>query len=107
LELFLKLGLVVAGVGIIWSVLRPRCAFVVRIKHGVPRIAKGAVTKAFLQEIGDTCNRHSVRQGVVRGLLKGRRIALGFSRGISPSCQQQLRNLWALSGWTAGPSAKR
>jgi len=107
MELFLKLGLVALGALALWSVFRPRSAFVVRIKNGVPRVAKGTVTQAFLHQIGETCSRHHVRHGVVRGVIKGRRIALSFSRGIPPTCQQQLRNLWTLTGWSTSPRLKR
>ena len=34
-------------------------------------------------------------------------VALAFSGDIPPSCRQQLRNLWHLSGWSAGPSRPR
>jgi Protein of unknown function (DUF3634) len=107
LELILELGLVILGAVVIYAAWRPRCAFVVRITDGAPRVAKGTVTKAFVQEIGETCKRHSVQNGVVRGVVQGRRIALGFSRGLPPPCRQQLRNLWAISGWSAGPDVPR
>ena len=38
--------------------------------------------------------------GVVRGVVKGRRITLAFQGEIPAACQQQLRNLWAISGWS-------
>jgi hypothetical protein len=105
LALFLNLGLVLLAAAVVWTAWRPRCAFVVRIKDGVPRAAKGTVTRAFLREIGETCKQHAFRNGAVRGVVKGQRITLAFSRGMSPACRQQLRNLWALSGWSAGRNA--
>jgi Protein of unknown function (DUF3634) len=107
LELLLKIGLAAMAAAILWSAFRPRAVFVVRIKDGLPRVASGTVTRAFLQQIGDTCSRHAVRGGIVRGVAKNRRIALVFSRNIAPACQQQLRNLWTLQGWTAGPDPNR
>ena len=96
----LGLGLLVAwGV---WSACHPHPVFVVRVTDGVPRLVRGKVTPAFLQEIGETCDRHGVRQGVVRGVANGSRIALAFSGDISTPCRQQLRNIWTLSGWSAG-----
>jgi Protein of unknown function (DUF3634) len=106
-DLFLKLGLVALAAWGLWSVCRPRSAFVVRIEGGVPRVAKGTVTQAFAHQIGETCSRHHVGTGVVRGVIKGRRIALSFSRGIPPTCRQQLRNLWTLTGWSPSPRPKR
>jgi hypothetical protein len=100
---FFQLGLTVLVLWAIWTALRPRSIFVVRIKKGVPRVVTGTVTRAFVHQIGETCGRHGVSHGVVRGVVKGRTIALAFAGGIPPSCQQQLRNIWALSGWSAAP----
>lgn len=83
----------------LWFALRPRAAFVVRIKRGVPRVARGVVARPFLQDITDTCNRHGVNDGEIRGVVKGRKVTLSFQGGIPTACQQQLRNLWNLSGW--------
>ena len=103
----LQLGLAALAVWALWTALRPRSAFVVRIRRGVPRLARGTVTRAFLQEIAETCKRHGVSDGVVRGVVKGPRITLAFTRGIPPPCQQQLRNLWALTGWSVGTRLKQ
>jgi Protein of unknown function (DUF3634) len=100
--LFLQLGLVALVAWALWTAVRPRCAFVVRIKGGVPRVARGTVTRSFLQEIAETCGRHGVDRGAVRGVVKGRRLTLTFTGGMPPPCQQQLRNLWELSGWSVG-----
>ena len=80
----------------------PGAAFIVRIKQGVPRLTRGTATRSFLQEIGETCRRHGVSHGVVRGVVQGRKITLKFRGAIPPACQQQLRNIWGLSGWSAG-----
>jgi hypothetical protein len=106
-DLFLKLGLMALAAWGLWSVCRPRSAFVVRIKGGVPRVAEGKVTQAFVYQIREACSRHQVGHGVVRGVIKGGRIALSFSRGIPPTCRQQLRNLWTLTGWSTSPRPKR
>ena len=102
----LQLGLAALAVWALWTALRPRFAFVVRIKGGVPRVARGTVTRAFLQEIAETCSRHGVTNGVVRGIVKGQRITLAFTRSMPPPCQQQLRNLWGVSGWSIGTRVK-
>ncbi len=85
----------------LWSASRPRSAFVIRIVAGAPRVAQGTVTPAFLHEVGQTCRRHGVSDAVVRGLVRGQRIALAFSGGMPEPCRQQLRNQWGLSGWSA------
>ena len=85
----------------LYSACRPRPVFVVRISDGVPRAARGQVTRGFLQEVSETCARHEVRRGSIRGVAHGRRINLEFSPGIPEPCRQQIRNLWGLSGWSA------
>jgi hypothetical protein len=102
-DILFKLGLVVVLALGIYSVCRPRPNFVVRIVGGVPRVVRGKVARGFLQEIGEVCDRHGVEHGEVRGLAAGHRIALAFSGSVPEPCRQQLRNLWNLSGWSAGP----
>jgi hypothetical protein len=103
----LLLGLVALAAWALWSLIRTQYAFIVRIEAGTPRIAGGKVTQAFLHEIGETCRRHGVTDAEIRGTAKGGRIALVFSGDLPPPCQQQLRNLWALSGWSAGSRQRR
>jgi hypothetical protein len=97
----LAVGVIVAAV---WIALQPRCAFVVQISQGLPKAVRGKVTAAFLEQVREVCERNGVRQGMVRGLIRGRRIALGFSSSIPPAGQQQLRNWWANWGWSAKPA---
>jgi Protein of unknown function (DUF3634) len=87
----------------LYSVARPRPAFVIQIESSVPRVAKGTVTPAFVAEVAEVCRRHGIQTGTVTGIVKDRRIALAFSGDISATCGQQLRNLWSLSGWSAAP----
>ena len=96
----LGLGVIAAA---LWFALQPRCAFVVQIAQGLPKAVRGKVTAGFLDQVRDMCQRNGVRGGTVRGLIRGRRIALGFSRSIPPAGQQQLRNWWANWGWAARP----
>jgi hypothetical protein len=87
----------------LYSVARPRPAFVIRISSGLPRVARGTVPPAFVAEVAEVCRRHRVQNATVAGLAHDRRIALAFSGDISPTCGQQLRNLWSISGWAASP----
>jgi hypothetical protein len=86
-------ALLLAGV---WYMFQPRYVFVVRIKGADLSVTKGKVTAAFLQEIGSVCKEHELQSGWIGGVNRGRNIALAFSRGIPPPCQQRLRNLWLL-----------
>ena len=54
----------------LWSVLRPRPVFVVRIIRGTPRVARGTVTPAFVQEVAEVCTRHRVRDAAVQGVMQ-------------------------------------
>jgi hypothetical protein len=82
---------------VIWSISRPRCTFVVKVRDGVPDVLRGAVSRAFVQEIAEVATRHGIRDCVVRGVAKGARIGLTFSNNVPAVCQQQLRNIWTLS----------
>ena len=84
---------------VVWKMLQPRCAFVLKVVEGVPTAVHGTVTPAFLQQVQQVCSQHGVQSGIVRGLVYGRRISLTFSKQFPPEGQQQLRNWWAVSGW--------
>jgi hypothetical protein len=90
-----------------WFALQPRPAFIVRISNGAAIAAKGMVTPRFLDEVHEVCVRHGVESGWVHGLQRGKRISLAFSSSIPPEGRQQLRNLWAMSGWTPAKASKR
>jgi hypothetical protein len=90
------LVLVVAG---FWLAFQPRYAFVVHIKQGELRVAKGKVTAAFLRLVGEVCGEFGVSRGWVGGVRRGRRLRLAFSRHVPEPCRQRLRNLWVQEGW--------
>jgi hypothetical protein len=85
----------------LWSAIGGRPAFVVKIARGEPRVVRGPVTRAFLQEVREVCTRYGVDAGRVRGVVKYGRISLEFSDSMPPQCRQQLRNVWVLTGWSA------
>jgi hypothetical protein len=92
----------------LYSAGRLRALFVVRIRDGVPRAARGQVTRAFLRDIAEISDHHGVRRGEIRGVAAGRQIHLKFSSGIPELCRQQIRNLWGFRGWSAaGPPGPR
>lgn len=84
------LGLAVAGLWMLW---RSRYVFIVRIRNGRPSVARGKVMKAFLEDVAEVCSRENVSSGTIKGVRKGNRIVMVFSRGIPPYCRQQLRNI--------------
>lgn len=94
---FTLLVAVVAG-GLLWFAFQPRYVFVVRIDKGVPRVAKGKVTMAFVHEVEQVCAEAQLATGWLGGVRRGHGIALAFSRSIPRACQQRLRNLWPIVG---------
>jgi hypothetical protein len=105
-NLLILLALASMGGWGLYRACRPRPVFVVRLTDGVPRAAKGRVTRGFLQDIAETCSRHGARRGEIRGIAAGRRINLTFSGDMPEACRQQIRNLWNLSSWSAAGSPR-
>jgi hypothetical protein len=71
-------------------------AFIVRLKRSGPRVIKGKVTAAFLDELLEICRSAGVNRGWLGGLRRGKRIVLVFSWHFPAPVRQRLRNLWAL-----------
>ena len=90
LELVLVLLVVVA----VLLACRPRPVFVIRIRDGTARAARGPVPPAFVGQVQDICREHHLATGTIRGFLVRKRIVLAFSRHIPPPCQQRIRNVW-------------
>lgn len=98
-----QLVVVVLVAAAAWYLYRPPAVFVVRIRAGRPTAAAGVVTPAFLAVVAEVCAECRVRAGEVRGVRRGRRVALRFSPGLPHSFRQRLRNWWVNAGWSAGP----
>jgi hypothetical protein len=95
-DLILKLGLVTVVVaGLWWAFQYTQTKFIVRIRAGVPQVVKGSVPAGFLGELAEVCREHHIESGTIRGMQRGRRVALSFSGPISPGCRQRVRNIWA------------
>jgi hypothetical protein len=84
-----------------WYCLKPPAVFVVRVRAGAPEATQGTVTAAFLAAVAEVCREFNLSAGEVRGVARGRRIALRFSSHFSNAARQRLRNWWAMSGWSA------
>jgi hypothetical protein len=95
--------LLVLLVPVLWFAWQGQYVFVVHVEAGRARAVRGKVTDTFLQEISTVFREHGLSRGAVRGVARGRRIALAFSAGIPASCRQRLRNIWAMCGWPAKP----
>jgi len=100
LPLLFRLLVLAAVAAIVWRALRPRPAFVLRIRHGAVAVeaSRGQVSRAFVADVNDECRRCDVVHGTIKGEWKGRRISLSFSSEIPPSSRQRLRNVWELTG---------
>jgi hypothetical protein len=97
-DLAIKVVVIGFAAWVIWAVLQPRYVFEIRIDGGQPRVRKGKVTAAFLDEVAETCQDAGVARGWIGGVADGRRVALRFSRHFPSGLQQRLRNAWQAAG---------
>jgi hypothetical protein len=92
----LRLLIVAAMALLLWWGLRPRYAFVIRVRNGRTRLSRGKATQRFMEEVGEICQQHDVTRGTIRGFLVRRRLLLAFSWNIPRPCRQRIRNIWLL-----------
>src|SRR5262245_57984739 len=85
----------VAGVAVWQATTRGR-VFVIRVRDGIPRLARGKVSPTFVAEIGAVLSRFRVRRGTIFGVSKRKMVSLGFSRSIPNASRQALRNVWSM-----------
>jgi hypothetical protein len=85
----------------VWFSVKPEAVFVVRVRGGVAAATHGTVTAAFLAAVEDVCREFRIANAELRGVARGRRIALRFSAPFPAAARQRLRNWWAVSGWPA------
>jgi Protein of unknown function (DUF3634) len=90
-----------------WVVARPDAEFIVAVKGGEATARNGKVTEAFLATVADVCAEFGVATGEIRGVARGKLIALKFSSGLPEGARQRLRNWWAMSGWAAPGAVRR
>jgi len=101
--LLLTIVVVAVAAAVWWAIGKPPAAFIVRVKEGKPIATRGKVTDAFLAAVAEVFRDLGLLTGEIRGVARGRRIALWFSSGLPPAACQRLRNWWAISGWSAAP----
>src|ERR1700676_4753484 len=56
-----------------------RYRFIVRLRSGSPRLLKGKVTAAFLDDLASICRDAGIRRGWLGGVGRGKRVTLSFS----------------------------
>lgn len=88
---WLPLLIVVVAVAVWWAIGKPPAVFVVRVRDGQPTAVRGKVTGAFLTAVADVFRVFKLSAGEVRGVARGRGIALRFSSGVTPGACQRLR----------------
>ncbi|HLW66526.1 MAG TPA: DUF3634 family protein [Gemmataceae bacterium] len=96
-ELLLEIVLIGFAGWVVWMLLQPRYVFEIRLQQGKPLVRKGKVTAAFLAEVAAICRDDHVSAGWIGGVMRGKRVALRFSRHFPPGAQQRLRNEWMLA----------
>lgn len=80
--------------GIVWSALRPRYEFVLRIRDGQVTPVRGKVTAAFLEVATEIVRENGVERGWIAGERHGKRVRLAVSHGFPAGPAQRLRNAW-------------
>jgi len=87
--------LLVAAVAIVAVIfLRPRPAFVIRVREGKVSVARGRLSKKLLEDCQHLISESNIRRATIKGFSKAGRIKLRFSRHIPPSYHQRFRNIW-------------
>ncbi len=88
----------------LWRHAQPRPLFTVRVVDGKPQAKVGTVTPAFMERIREVAVANEIIQGKVSGFPQGTLVQLRFSPQFTESARQQLRNWWAVHGWSAPPA---
>ena len=101
MDVVLPLLVAAAAIAAWWLIARPAAVFVVRVRDGRAEATRGKATDAFLAVVAEVFAEFQIARGEVRGVRRGRRIALGFSANVPPAACQRLRNWWGMSGWAA------
>ena len=86
------IGVIVIVVFVI--ILMPKPAFVIVIENGRPKVERGKVSKAFVEDCRKLCAEAGIGNGIIKGKRKSGRITLWFSRHIPKVNHQQFRNAW-------------
>ena len=93
---FLAIVLAAVVVGVI-ALSRPRPIIAVVFHGGKPRVTRGKVPAAFLDNCDILGSELRIRRGTIRGVRRrDGRISLEFSRGIPGESHQRFRNVWNL-----------
>jgi hypothetical protein len=93
---YVRLALVGAGVILRILCIAPRPAFVVALKDGKASVRQGKAPPRFLRSCEEIAAGCAVREGTIRGLPRGRGIALAFSREVPEAAHPRFRNAWSL-----------
>src|SRR5262245_17237844 len=92
------LAFAVVALGLLVYAVWPRAEFVLRIREGKVRVGRGKPPPHFVHECEQLCETWNVQSGAVKGIRRGRRIRLDFSRAVPEEHHQRFRNLWGLYG---------
>jgi hypothetical protein len=96
MEVLLKILIVAGIIFVVWLILQPRYLFAIQIKNGKARRLKGRVPGGFMEDVEHISQENALTSGSIRGIARGKRIGLSFSRQIPRDVCQKLRNAWNL-----------
>jgi hypothetical protein len=97
---FVWLLAVAIAAAAVWFVAKPDAVFVVRVRAGHAETTTGKTTGSFLTAVVGVCQEFGLQAAEIRGVARGRRIALRFSNNFPSAARQRLRNWWVEYGWS-------
>src|SRR5690349_19212769 len=97
MALLFPVALLLASIPLVLALVRANELFLVRVRGGRVRVARGRLPQRLLTEIGEIVGRPPV-DAELRGVNEGGRPRLYAEGSLSPEQKQRLRNV--LGEWT-------
>jgi hypothetical protein len=87
-------GLLLLAAVIVWLGARRRVVFRIRIEEGKVQRVAGDAPHAFVEEVERLCRFWGIDRGWIKGIRRGRRIAVTTGGGMGREHAQAFRNAW-------------
>ena len=89
----LLLALAVLAVPLVVAIRRSTELFVIQVRQGHQRLARGRLPPRLYNDLGDVLTRARVQEVTIRVVVEGGTPRLHASPHLSPGTEQQLRNV--------------
>ena len=97
MPLAVVLLLLVATVPLVVALLRANELFLLRLRAGRIRVARGRIPQRLLDDIGDVLRDPKVSEGTLRGVSEDGQVRLYAEADLTDGQRQRLRNV--IAGW--------